>query len=60
MHLFVQISVPETVTMRRVHSMTSFTLSLNCVWLLIVGGGTTRGDPVTSPNTVMIIELGKD
>ena len=46
--------------MRRGHSITSLTLSLNCLWLLIVGGGTTRGDPVTGPNTVMIVELGKD
>ena len=39
--------------------MTSFTVSVNCVWLLITGGFTKKGDPVTGPNTVMIVELGK-
>ena len=39
--------------------MTSFTVSVNCVWLLIRGGFTAKGDLVTSPNTLMIVELGK-
>ena len=39
--------------------MTSFTVSVNFVWLLIRGGFTTEFDLVTSPNTVMIVELGK-
>ena len=56
---FAQIPVPESVTKRWCHSMTSFTVSVNCVWLLITGGFTTEGDDiVTSPNTVMIVELG--
>ena len=56
---FAQIPVPESVTKRWCHSMTSFTVSVNCVWLLITGGFTTKGDDiVTSPNTVMIVELG--
>ena len=37
--------------------MTSFTVSMNCVWLLITGGF-SKGF-VTGPNTVMIVELGK-
>ena len=54
-----QIPVPESVTKRGGHSMTSFTVSVNCVWLLITGGATKGGGPVTGPNTVMIVELGK-
>ena len=55
---FAQIPVPKSVTKRWGHSMTSFTVSVNCVWLLIAGGA--KGDVlVTSPNTVMIVELGK-
>ena len=55
---FAQIPVPESVTNRWGHSMTSFTVSVNCVWLLITGGA-KKGVPVTSLNTVMIVELGK-
>ena len=56
-----QIPVPESVTKRWGHSMTSFTVSVNCVWLLITGGATCTkvGAPITGPNTVMIVELGK-
>ena len=40
--------------------MTSFTVSVNCVWLLITGGATEEVDrvTVTDPNTV-VIDLGK-
>ena len=54
-----QIPVPESVTKRWGHSMTSFTVSVNCVWLLITGGFTKEDGPVTSLNTVMTVELGK-
>ena len=56
---FAQIPVPESVTKRWAHSMTSFTVSVNCAWLLITGGATEVGVPITGPNTVMIVELGK-
>ena len=58
--LKIQISVPESVTKRWGHSISSFTVSVNCVWLLITGGGTTESVLVTSPNNVMIVELGKN
>ena len=54
-----QIPIPESVTKRWGHSMTSFTVSVNCVWLLITGGLKTEGGPINGSNTVMIVELGK-
>ena len=59
-YFFAQIPVPESVTRRWGHSVTSFTVFVNCVWLLTTGEATTtEGESVTSPNTVMIVELGK-
>ena len=45
---------------RQFHSMTSFTLSMNCVWLIVTGGLGGDNALITSPNTVMIVELGME
>ncbi len=54
----LQISLPVTVSKRLCHSMISYMMSMNCVWLLITGGFNTASDCVSGANIAMNIELG--
>ena len=71
--LFQQIVLPESVTGRYAHSLSSIMMSPDCVWLVVLGGGGAaewrdvgRGveeafsTPITDPNITMLIELGKN
>uniref|UniRef100_A0A1X7U4A0 CARD domain-containing protein n=2 Tax=Amphimedon queenslandica TaxID=400682 RepID=A0A1X7U4A0_AMPQE len=65
-----KIDLPESVTSRDTHSLSSIMMSPDCVWLVVVGGGAAtewedvgRGykepfsDYITDPNITMLIEL---
>ena len=71
--VFQQIVLPESVTGRQDHSVSSLMMSPDCVWLVVVGGRGTRqwkdvgrgyeqsfSDYITDPNITMLIELGKN
>ena len=51
-----QLFLPDSVCNRAGHSVTSFTLSINCVWLIVTGGMkfVDAEVTITTPNTVMI------
>ncbi|XP_019862551.1 PREDICTED: uncharacterized protein LOC109591216 [Amphimedon queenslandica] len=68
-----KIVLPESVTGRQDHSLSSIMMSPDCVWLVVVGGNGAiewkdvgRGyeeafsDYITDPNITMLIELGKN
>ena len=68
---YQQIVLPESVTGRVAHSLSSIMMSPDCVWLVVVGGGGAtalrdigRGyeEPwspyITYPNMTILIELG--
>ena len=44
--------------MRKWHSATSFKMSANCVWLLIIGGVDDSEMAIASPEIVNLVELG--
>ncbi|XP_019859955.1 PREDICTED: kelch domain-containing protein 10-like [Amphimedon queenslandica] len=67
-----KIVLPESVTGRQGHSLSSIMMSPDCVWLVVVGGrgaiewkDVGRGymeafsNYITDPNITMLIELGK-
>ena len=70
--LFQHIFLPESVTGRHSHSLSSIMMSPDCVWLVVGGGGATEwrdvgrgakkpfGTYITDPNITMLIELGKN
>ena len=45
--------------MRHGHAMTSFQVSMDCIWLIVIGGVANQSDLLTSSNSVMVFELGK-
>ena len=53
-----KIILPKSVSMRKWHSATSFKMSANCVWLLIVGGVDDSELAIASPEIVNLVELG--
>ncbi|XP_019856833.1 PREDICTED: uncharacterized protein LOC109585276 isoform X2 [Amphimedon queenslandica] len=68
-----KIVLPESVTGRQNHSLSSIMMSPDCVWLVVVGGegaaewkdvGRGYKQPfskyITDPNITMLIELGKN
>ena len=57
----LQINLPDSVTERCVHSLSTFIMGPHCVWLIVVGGVADYedGTPVKDPNITMLIELGK-
>ena len=72
-HALQQIVIPESVTGRNSHSLSSIMMSPDCVWLVVVGGaGPTEWRDVgrgvmegfyayiTDPIITMLIELGKN
>ena len=67
----LQINLPQSVSERYDHSLSVYTVGLNCVWIVVTGGDAERheetidgvvqysGTPVSHPNIAMVIELGK-
>ena len=56
----LQINLPDSVTERYAHSLSTFIMGPHCMWLIVVGGALQyRGAFVTDPNRTMLIELGK-
>ena len=68
---FLQIPLPDSVTRRYYHTVSSFVLDRNHVFLIIVGGGVKAEQKdvgggvmkwystlVTDPNITMVVELG--
>ena len=69
--LLLQITLPHSVSERYDHSLSVFTVGLNCVWIVVTGGGTElcklmvdgaqryESTLISQPNNTMIIELRK-
>ena len=67
----LQINLPQSVSERYFHSLSVYTVGLNCVWIVVTGGSVEehketidgveeyRGTYVSHPNIAMVIELGK-
>ena len=65
----LQIDLPHSVSDRYGHSLSVFTVGLNCVWIVVTGGANeieVHVQPlqqgtllVQQPNITTIIELGK-
>ena len=51
--------MPDSVSKRFAHSLSSFMISSHCTWLVVVGGAIDDKNYITHPNTTMIVELGK-
>ena len=56
--MLFQIPLPESVTTRQYHSMTAFRMRANRVWLMVTGGYNRPTTAVTSPNILILVELG--
>ena len=56
---YIQINLPDSVTERCDHSLSTFIMGSNCAWFIAVGGGITPGTPVTDPNITTLVEIGK-
>ena len=56
---YQQLDVPHSVSWRQGHSLSVFTMSPHCVWIITVGGAVDGCDTVEYPNVVMSTELGK-
>ena len=66
----LQINLPQSVSERCYHSLSVYTVGLNCVWIVVTGGlveqhkqtidGVVRygGTYASHPNIAMVIELG--
>ena len=63
-HCTLQIDVPDSVTKRFNHSMSTYYISRHYVWLIITGGNkeidqsTKLGNPITGSNINVVMELG--
>ena len=64
----LQINLPQSVSERYYHSLSVYTVGLNCVWIVVTGGCAERREEtidkyrdiyVSHPNIAMVIELGK-
>ena len=67
----LQINLPQSVSERYDHSLSVYTVGLNCVWIVVTGGCAERRKEtiggvvkyrdiyVSHPNIAMVIELGK-
>ena len=53
----LQIDLPESVTKRYMHSLSTFYISKHCIWIVVTGGWRDDG-LVTDPDITMIVELG--
>ena len=57
----LQINLPESVTKRFSHSMSTYYISKSCVWTIVTGGDIESDNtrvPVTGCDVTVIIELG--
>ena len=58
----LQIDLPESVTKRFGHSLSTFYISKHCIWIVVTGGRRDDDDDdddlVTDPYITMIVELG--
>ena len=63
-YLSLQINLPDSVTKRFYHSMSTYYISKERFWIVLTGGCTVynRSDntftPITGSNILVIIELG--
>ena len=67
----LQINLPQSVSERYFHSLSVYTVGLNCVWIVVTGGCAERHKEtidgvvqyrdiyVSHPNIAMVIELGE-
>ena len=60
----LQINLPDSVTKRFYHSMSTYYISKERFWIVVTGGyseyirSTKAVQPITGSNTLVIIELG--
>ena len=60
MSLQLQISLPDSVTERCGHSLSTYIMGPYCAWLIIVGGKVQFNEVnVKDPNITMLVEIGK-
>ena len=69
--VILQINLPQSVSERYEHSLSVYTVRLNCVWIVVTGGCVERHKEtidgvvqyrdtyVSHLNIAMVIELGK-
>ena len=61
----LQINLPDSVTRRFAHSMSTYCISKERIWVIVTGGyskynqSTKTTQSITGPDTMMIIELGR-
>ena len=56
----LQINLPDSVTKRCLHSLSTFILEPHCIWIIVTGGHVKLNQVnVIDPNITMLIELGK-
>ena len=54
------MNLPDSVTERSMHSLSTFVMGPYCVWLLVLGGHVVwNQSAIKDPNKIMLIELGK-
>ena len=54
----LQIDLPESVTDRYGHSLSTFYISKHCIWIVVTGGKRDARVSITDPDITMIVELG--
>ena len=64
----LQLNLPESVTRRYYHSLSTYYISNQCVWIVVTGGNEEYNldedecdivhRPISGSNVTMIIELG--
>ena len=54
------MKLPESVTKRCLHSLSTLILGPHCIWLIVIGGHVKLNEVnVIEPNVTMLIELSK-
>ena len=56
--LFFQIDLPDSVCRRQGHSLSSFTVKTNTVWLIITGGQGPTFSSIKGSDVTSIVEIG--
>ena len=57
-YTFLQIYLPDSVTKRFAHSMSTYYISKERFWIVVTGGYDDILRPITGSNILVIIELG--
>ena len=63
-YLSLQINLPDSVTTRFAHSMSTYYISKERFWIVVTGGGNEYNisnvevEPITGSDITVIIELG--